>query len=130
MERIRELERRFGDTGIVSFFSSAGAAAAALTGLCRVDLGTRRALKLEMLPRLLSEEDESDESESMLEDRDRAPRSMVLKLGPVGCVSALRATLRTPRSPQLSSAERFTGRALNWFRRASSSSSCNACVFC
>jgi hypothetical protein len=61
----------------------------------------------------------------MLEDRERTPRSDVLKLGPVGCVSALRATLRTPRSPQLSSAERFTGRALNWFRRASSRSSCH-----
>ena len=30
--RMRELERRLGDTGIVSFFSRAGTAAAALSG--------------------------------------------------------------------------------------------------
>lgn len=78
-----------------------------------MDFGTLRALKLEKLPRLLREDDDNDERESMLDDLERSPLPCVLRLGPVGCVNGLRATLRTPKSPQLSNAERFTGRALN-----------------
>ena len=94
-------------------------------------MGTLRALKLETLPRLLSEDDDSDDSESMLDERERPLRSDVLRLGPVGCVRALRATLRTPKSPQLSSADRLRGRALNWLRLddSSSSSSRSAALF-
>ena len=80
-----------------------------LEGRLWVVLGTRRALKDDMLPTLPNDDADKDDRESMLEDRDRPPLSLVLSFGAVALVSAFRDTFGTPKSPQLSSAERLTG---------------------
>ena len=99
--------------------------AVVLVGRLYVVSGTRRALKEDMLPTLPSDDADRDPSESMLEERDRPLLSLVLSFGATAVVSAFRETFGTPQSPQLSSAARLTGRALNWLRFASSSASCS-----
>ena len=66
-----------------------------------------------LTPQLFKEEEEREESESMLDDRDLPLRIEVLSCGECGSVSAVLATLGTPKSPQLSRTRRLRGRALN-----------------